>query len=193
MQPQYYGAAAKYNKPRGFQFNGRTVMMIALGFVGLILITIGFVLVGSLTSGPKNNLAALVVREEQLQTFIKNAQGKIKSGDLAKINSDAHLLIATDSLALRAQLGTVYGQKKISDDIVKREADSASAKKLADAELINAFDTTYSRILRDKLASAFQLANKVRLESKNSNLKKVLAQAITNLETIDKQVADLKL
>lgn len=187
MQPKYYGAAAEYNKPK-FALKGRLFKVVGLVFLLLIVLMSAIAIVGLINSGPSNNLASLIVRQQQLQKFIAANQKSIHSSELAKLSAEASLFLTSDSTTLKGQLMSRYGVANISQEITKRETDTTSANKLKAAIQVNKFDSTYADILRDKLAATIELARIVERES-GSNLKAAAQQSIKNLQAVDTQLS----
>jgi hypothetical protein len=193
MEPKYYGAAAEYNKPGGFQFNRRLVFII-VGVLGLIIILwIGTALISAITSGPQRETAKLLARETKLQELVGKSKDRIRSGDLKKVNADANLLLLSDTVTLKGLLQKAYNLDRIPTEIEKAEVDSATDTELKDAERLGKFDRTYVEALRAKVAASLQLAQTVLSSTSNQSLKAALEQNISNLKTIDDQLAELKL
>jgi len=189
MQPQYYGAAADYNKPKGNSLLGKKVLFIAGGSVlGLILIAVFFTVLGAITSGPRNDVARLAAREQQLQKFVDSNLNSIKSGDLRKVSGEAQLYLGTDVSALQK----VYGDK-LPGQFVEAEADTTSAQKLKDATQAGKFDETFADLLAAKVTSALEQAQKVKEQTSGKETRAVATQAVTNLTAISEQLSKLTL
>lgn len=184
---KYYGAAAEYNKPSGFSFNNRVVFIILLVVVALIFVSVGLALFNAARQAPGIELATLVLREQKLQQFIAGEQKNIKSGKLSQINSNANLLLTSDTVALNKQLRATYGAVELPEETVRGEVDRTSEKLLKDAQLIDKYDDRYASILREKIAASQQLAKKI-LENASGALKNALTQNAENLRTIDTQL-----
>lgn len=177
MQPQYYGAAAEYNKPKNFRFDKRIVILLGLVLIVALIIFIASLVIGSLTNGPRDNLARLIAREQQIVRFIDTNEANLKDSELKRIGSDTILYLGTDTAALRKLLSG-----GISEEISKQEADSTSAAKLKAAIQANKHDQTYLEILRDKIAAALELAKTVQAEN-NGKIKTATDQTVKNLQT----------
>lgn len=188
---KYYGAAAEYNQSGGFRFDRRMTMFIIMGLLLLSLMTAVFMVITSINNGPRNDLATLLLRTQRLQQFTADQQKGIKNGDLAKINSDAGLLLSSDATSLRKQLSTLYGPFEYTDEMIAAETDATSKKKLADASLLNRFDTVYISLLRDKIAATMRLAQKTGQSNSSASLKAVIETEVANLTTIDGHLAKL--
>lgn len=189
MNPQYYGAAADYNNPKNHPMVSKKLLLIAGGIVlGLIIIATLFSVVGTLTSGPRNEVARLAARVQQTQKFISDNNNTIGSGELKKINSEAELFLGTDLSALQK----VY-DGKLPDSITATETDTTSEKELKDATQAGKFDSTYLELLRTKIAACLDQAQKVRDATSGAQTKTVATQAANNLMTISEALNKLSL
>ena len=192
MDPKYYGAAADYNKPSGFQFNSR-ILIIALG--GLLIVVLLIVIVAviaGINSAPGRDLATLVARESELQSLLDKNKTKINDGDLRKANADANLLLLSSSITLTDYMTSVYGLKTIPTDISAAEADTTATEDLKAAEQVGKFDSTITQIARTKLADTITQAKKVLGEVGNQELKAAIQNTITSLQSADDQLAKLQ-
>lgn len=192
MQPggKYYGAAADYNKSSGPNFGN--LLKFAGIFVGaIVLIAGGFFAYTFFTSAGKNNAAQLVAREKQLLAFVTNNQDDITSDTLKTVNSNAISLLASNSYALSQGLKT-FGLTAVPDPITKSEADTTSAKTLAEAKVRANFDRVYLELLREKIAATESLARTVQSGSSGS-MKTAVTTLLSNLSAIDNQLAKLQL
>lgn len=192
MQPQYYGAAAQYNKPGSFK-NRKLIMVLLLGVIIIVFLSIGFALVNFLMSGPANQFARLVARQEALQQFVSDGQAEIKNDDLSKINSTANVLLLTDAAALRNSLRTAYRADGVPADITRSESNTEQNETiLKEAVQINRYDTAYYNLLQDKITAALQLAQHLQPDARG-NAQTSVQQAVTSLQAIQKELTDLKL
>lgn len=182
MQPQFYGAAAEYNKPKGFRLNKRVFLFLGLAVIVILLVVIGLGLFSSLTSASRNNLARLIVREQQLVKFIDTNESAVKSSDLKRIGSDGVLYLTTDSQALRKTLSG-----GVPEEISKEELDTTSTAKLKSATQANKYDDVYKQLLADKLSATLKLAQTVAGENKG-NTKKAADQTVSNLKDLAGQL-----
>lgn len=190
MQPnaKYYGAAAQYNKSSGPNFGN--LLKIAGLVVGVIVLLAGaFLAYNFFTSAGKNTAAQLVARQKQLLAFVTANQENINNDMLKTVNSNAVSLLSSDSYALQQGLKSV-GLSAVPEAIAKSEADSTSAKKLANAKVQNTFDQVYLDLLREKLAATEALARTVH---NNGSMKTVTQTLLTNLAAINSQLATLQL
>ncbi len=189
MDPQYYGAAAEYNKPKGSKFLNPKVFMIAGGvLVGLLLLMVGFAVLGSLASGPRNDTAKLAVRAQGIYDFIDLDQKNIKDSDLSKIAEETKLFISTNSFAL-----TDAYAGEIPDSIAASEADTTSTAKLESATKAGKHDEVFLEILTAKVASAMELAQKVKSQTSGAQTRTAADQTISNLQVISDQLDALKI
>lgn len=192
MQPQYYGAAATYNKAPKGPLSNRLFLIIGAAFVGIILLAVIFYLFTSLTSGSRNQAAALQLRHSNLQSFVLGNQKSIKNAELAKLNSDLGILLSSDAVSLQKQLTATYGTFDVPKEIIAAENDSTSKKKLTEAELINKFDIAYKQILEAKIASNIQLAEQV-AASESGAFQVAVKNSIKNLKTITAELDEVTL
>jgi len=191
MQPKYYGAAAEYNKSRNIGL-GQIIKIIGL-IIGLIIfITIGYFVFTALTSGGKDSAATLVARERVVLSFLTTNQATIENDTLKTITSNAASLLSSDHYSLTQGMKAAYGLVAPPEEINKAEADTTSKKTLDTAKVQSRFDVVYMELLREKLASAQQLARTVQGQS-NGVLKTAADTTIKNITTIDEQLAKLQL
>jgi hypothetical protein len=191
MEPKYYGAAAEYNKPSGFQFNRKFLL---IGLVAIVVITAMLVtgaVITSLNAGPGRDLATLIARQSALQSILEKNKDQIKNADLRKANADTNLFLASNTVALTPYLLSIYSLKTIPLDISSRESSATDASDLKQAAQVGKFDTTYIGFVRTKLASVLGLAQKVLDEVGNQNLKTDLQAAINAIQNADDQLAAL--
>ncbi len=194
MQPKYYGAAADYNKPKGagLMFDKRLLMMLGLAVVVITVISIGFGLLNAAASAPKNDLQALVARENSLNDFMKTNQPGIHSQSLSIINAEAQLLVGGDTYALTAALSSQYGIDKIAAEFTAAEVDATSASALGTAAINGRFDQTYVSMLQDKLAATQTLAQKIK-DGNGGDIGALVDRTIKTTQSLSKRLADLQL
>ncbi len=192
MNPQYYGAAAEYNKPTGFQFNPKILLIVGLVLVAGIGLLVASAVLTGINAGPGRNLATLIAQENDIQTIADKNRGNIQNGDLQKANADFSITLLSNSMSLTTQMTKVYGLAAIPADVLKLNTDAAAVATLKNAQSIGNFDTTYTGMLRTKIANMLVTAHKSHDEATNSNLKTLLADTIKMLSGLDDQVAAVK-
>jgi len=182
-----------YSQPSRLQqlLANRRLLLVAGGL--LLAIIVGIVLLTS--SGGKDlrtSLQHLSVRYDSVVTVVQRAgsNNQISSDDLAKLNAEASSVLTSDETAVTS-LAKNYGE--IPQDIQTAEADTSSAGKLDNAKLTNTFDTTYSRLLRDKLTALIGLIDEARSETSATNTLSVLNKAKANTNTLLERLTSLKL
>lgn len=193
MQPKYYGAAAQYNKPGGFQFNNRWLLIGGAIFLVIILIMVGASIFTAITSGPSREVATLVARENDLATILNKNRDRLHSGDLAKINAEAAILLLSDTKTLTDFMASKYGLATVPEDVTAAESDGDVESQLNDAEQIGRFDQTYVTLMSTKLGAAQAQAEKVLGAASSAEFRSALEQNIDNIKAITEQLDVLKL
>lgn len=194
MQPKYYGAAATYNKPAGGASGLGGILKIFGIFVGaVIVIAVGFSIVNSISKGPQDTFAKLVARQSNLVKLMDKEKDLIRNSDLKRINATGIILGMGDTGSLNKQLTAAFGADGVSEDIAASEVDSTTDKTLKDATITGTFDKTYAGILRDKIASTYDLANSLVQSVSNANAKAAVQKTLDDLTAIDEQLARLTL
>lgn len=184
---RYYGASANYNKPGGPVINRRLLTLIGIILVVIMLLFGAFSLFSSLSNGPRDQLATLVAREQSLQIFTSTNQAKITDNELTKINSEAGILLTSDTVTLTQQLKSKHKLTTIPKEIIALEADLTSEATLTQATLSGKFNETYKDLLEQKLASCLQLAESVQ-QGTTGQLNAALEQNIQNIKALQAQL-----
>ena len=177
----------------GAQRPNRTMLYLVIGLGAAMVIALILFVLSVLGGSGRSDITTLTVRADNLQALAEASQKRIKSQDLGSINVDTNLLTSSDSTKLHSILLKKFGIKNVPSNIIKNELDTDSDQKLKDAELLNKFDLAYRQLLRDKIASVLTLARKIQAETGDKNVNQAVATIITNLTTIDKQLAALSL
>jgi hypothetical protein len=178
-----------YNEPR---FDRRRLLLMIGGGIAILTI-ISILLMFFFTDGSKDNLMRIMVKTQELQTLTDASQKRIKSAELAKVNSDANLLLSSDNVALTAQLQKKYSQTGIPADFRKSEADTTTNAALTEAELLNKFDISYRNTLIAKLNSLLPLATQTKNDIGGKEFGGAMDTFIKNLQAIKKQLEALSL
>lgn len=188
MNPQYYGAAAEYNKPKGHKLLSGKILIIGAGvLIFFVLFLVLFTILGAIAGGPRNDLARLSARADDLKSFIDKNQQTIHSPALQKISAETSLFIGTNQQAL----SKAYGGP-IPDNIAASEADTTSAGELTDATQAGKFDETYLSILKEKIAGILQLSQKIQ-ESGGSQTKAAGAATTSSMTTVNEELESIQL
>lgn len=189
MNPQFYGAAADYNKPKQGKLLNKKVLLIAgAALLGLVIISVIFAILGSIGAGPRSDIARLIVREQQLQDIITKNQALVGNTDLAKVSSEANLFLTSDITALT----DIFGDK-IPEDITASETDASIATKLKAATQSGKFDEVYLQTITSQVNSSLTLAQKIKLQTSGQQTRAAAAQAGTNLGAIADRLEAIKL
>ena len=178
--------------PYGPQIDRKRVALIFGGGIVLLLLVL-FGLISLLTNDHKDEYLRLVAHEQNLSAVVQSSQKRIRSGDLAKVNSDASLLLSTNSVALVDQLQKRFGEKGINSDILKRESDATLDEKLKSAELLDKFDITYRNIIRQKISDLNKEALGLRDAIGGKEFTTTINDFLTDIKTIDNQLKNLSL
>ncbi len=162
--------------------------LIIIGAIVAVLIGVGLVVLTTLGSGSKNDITLLAVRENSLLTLANGSTASIRDPDLATANSNATILLTSDV----ASIINSTGIKKLPPDLVKKEADT-NGSSLKQASLLNKFDTTYRKLIIQKVEALISEAQTVRGTLSGKSTRDATDQAISNLQSIDKQFTQLQL
>lgn len=171
----------------------RKRVVIFGGVIAAVVIGAMLFLVSLMIGHPKEDLMTFIAHEEDLQKIIHSSQKRIRSADLAKVNSDADLLLSTASASLRTQLVDRYGEKAPTTDIIKRARDTTVEDTLKQAELLSKFDNTYIKMVRKKLNALIAEARTVKQSVGGDSLNQVVDGVRNDLSTIDNQLNKLNL
>lgn len=165
-------------KPSGIMTK-RTLLIILV----LVLALVGG-LVMLLASGDNSDQLRqrLSARQDTTLAIVADGQKNITGDDLKKLNSELSLVLTGDNTDLQAAL-TAAGMKKVNKEVAGAETDSETFKKLTTAKLNAQYDTTYRRVLGQKLESLRQLIEELHGKTKQRGLKSVLATEYTHLTT----------
>ncbi|HEX6258748.1 MAG TPA: hypothetical protein VFZ48_04680 [Candidatus Saccharimonadales bacterium] len=162
------------------------------GLLLLALIVGSALLIASSNDGLKKSLQRLTVRLEVLQSMTNDAREAIVNPDLAKINSDASILV-TGSIASLEKPMVAAGRGSVTDDNKKAEADTATLETLKQAKLTGNFDTTFARVLGQKIDTVLALLAETYGQTNSVSLKSALDHEYTNFKSIKEELSKLKL
>jgi hypothetical protein len=179
------------NDPYAPAVDRKKVFLVA--GVGLALIVAIILFVMSLGGGAKDTYMSMLVRHQNLLTIIEDSQNRIRSGALAKVNSEAILLFTSDSVALQDQLKKKFSEDKLTDDAKKRAAEPTIEQKLTDAELLDKFDVTYRNLVREQINKLMVAALEVQDSTGGKTFLEVMDKYVNDLQTIDNQLSELSL
>lgn len=169
----------------------KLLLVIGLGIGVAIGIALFFMIFFS--SSNKDDFQRVVARTQELQTLTDGSQKRVRSAELAKVNSDATLLLSSDATILTTQLQKKFGEKTLSQDIKKAVTDNTIANRLTQAELLNKFDITYRNVLLEKLNQLIPLAEASRKNNGGREFTTIMDTFVKNLKAIRSQLEELNL
>lgn len=172
----------------------RKKIFIAIGLLVAILLG-AIMLILSMGSGSREEYMAMIARHDALQTTIDDSQKKIKSSALAKVNSDASLLLTTHGLTLYEQLKTKFGASKISDSATKEETSITTTitEKLTSAALLDKFDITYRNTIQQQITLLMNEAIDMKKQVGGKEFSADMDSYFNDLKSIDDQLSALSL
>ena len=166
---------------------------ILIAGIGLGIIIMLFVIIGSLSSGmgPTEQLAARLLATE---STANDATTKLKSTQLRAINSnlknyltntirDITPIIATENIKIN----------KLNKNVLSAESNTDMLAILEDARLNAIYDRTYAREMAYQLDTVLTLMLQIYNNSNSKSLKSFLTDARTNLKPIQKEFEDFNL
>lgn len=189
---QYYGAAAELRKrnKRGIQVNLKAILILLgiLVLIGLLVAGVYFIS----NDGTTASFPRLVARQQKLQELTALSSKRIKNVTLSAVNAEASVLFLGEATAYKAYLESKYGMKNVPKEIAAPEANDESLKKIDEGFLLNNYDITYVGVLRDRMAATLQLTKAIHADA-DKTLRELLDVGISNLESIDAKLSNLKL
>jgi hypothetical protein len=108
------------------------------------------------------------------------------------VNATGHILISGDIALLNERLTTEYNLEAVPAEVAAAEADPTIETTLKNAGLVGTFDKVYIGVLRDKIASTYNLANTL-LGSASSETKAAIEKTNASLTALDAQLEKLQL
>lgn len=184
MEPRYYGAAAHYNKPQQlFGFDKRLVSIIGVIIAVLIAVVLFFTILNAISQGPRNEIARLIAREQQLSRALTTNLKNVRNDELQKVGNEAVLYLGTDIAAL----SEIYNDD-LPKEITESESNPDEATALQQAALVGRFDQALVDILRTRAAASLEQAQKVNSSATGQLTKTATANAIANLRIIQERL-----
>ncbi|MGD8373833.1 MAG: hypothetical protein PVI21_03165 [Candidatus Woesebacteria bacterium] len=172
----------------------RKKIFIAAGLLAAVILG-AIMLILSMGNGSRGAYMSMLARHDALQTTIDDSQKQIKSSALAKVNSDASLLLSSHGLALDEQLKSKFGESKLSDSATK-EGDSIIAEiteKLSSASLLDKFDVTYRNIIQQQITLLMNESLDVKNQAGGKTFSADMDSYFNDLKSIDNQLNALSL
>ena len=168
-------------------------VIIAGSLIGAVLLGLLLLLFTILTGNSKDEYMTMIVHHNNLKSLVAESQKRVKSSDLEKINSDANLQLTTQSVTLTEQLQKKFKAKGVNSSFAKKLADTTTASKLTEAELLDKFDITYRKIVRDKIAQLITEAIKMRDDIGGKEFTQTMNNYIKDMKTLDSRLNELSL
>jgi hypothetical protein len=189
MNPQYYGAAARYNKSKGAKLFNRKTLLVGIIFVAVLsLIVMATALINNIAGGPRNDVARLAARASQFQSIIGSDLSNIQHPQLKKVAAETKLYLVSNSLALTAAYGAA-----LPDSVLADEADAAVASDLSAAAKAGKHDATFLEVMKEKSLATLELAKKVQSQSSGPKTKAAADQMVNTMQLINDQLAAIKI
>lgn len=188
MDPTYHGFGAPVPTTRrggGGGLAGRMTLVIILAIIAVI---VGGALMFLNQDASKPLQPQLLARLGTLQKIVADGTKNISDPDLRKINSDISIQVLSDTAAVTAKL-TAAGVAKPDEASVAAEADTATFASLKDAELNNRYDSTYRKIIAQKLESTNALVRELYDKTSNKDIKPALNDTYTHFKLLQNQLA----
>lgn len=174
------------NQPAGGASSKSKLLMIAV--IILVLGGLGFGIMTLLSNNAKADITLLAVKENSLLTVTTAAQENITNDDLRVANSNANILLQSDVTSIVG----VTGIKKLPDGLVKENVDTSS-EELKEAKLLDKFDSTYAKLMVQKVTDLITLAEAAEAKTDTKTYKEQVTKSLQNLQSIQKQFQALNL
>lgn len=174
------------NQPSGGASSKSKLLVIAV--IVLVLIGLGFGIMTLLSNNAKADVTLLAVKENSLLSVTTAAQENITNDDLRVANSNANILLQSDVTSIVS----VTGIKKLPDGLVKENVDTSS-EELKEAKLLDKFDSTYTKLMIQKVGDLIVLAESAEAKTNTKEYKAEITKALQNLQSIQKQFQALSL
>lgn len=187
MDPSYHGLGVPVpsNNRRPGLFSPKMLLFV-IG--GILVIAVGVVLLTLSRDTTTPLQSRLSARLDTLQRIVAEGQKNIKDPDLKTINSQISIQVMSDTAAIKAELKKA-GSPAPDKTLIAAEADTASFATLKDAALNNRFDTTYRKLIGQKLDSTTALIKEIYGKSSRSAIKKVLNTAYSDFNKLQNQLS----
>lgn len=185
MDPSYQGRVpqvpSKQRIRRGLRLTPRALLLIGGALAAII---IGAVLLAN--SGDKSGplQLRLSARLATLEKMSSDGRKNLSSGDLKELNGRLAIQLASD----QKTIGDAMTARKPNKDITAAEADTASFDTLEDARLNSRYDTTYRRIVSQKLDSTTALMRELYDSTRSKALKAALNDSYRSLKELENQL-----
>lgn len=153
----------------------------------LVLLLVGAIITGMLMMFASSDNTGqlqqrLSARQETTLKLVADGKKNITDDRLAKLNSELSIVLTGDNTAIQAALKSA-GLKKVEKTILADEADLATFEQLGSAKLNGQYDTTYRRVMTQKIESLMSLLQELHDATKIKDLKPSLAAEYKHLGT----------
>ncbi len=167
---------------------GKKQKILIIGIIVAVLFGVIFMATSLLSGNAKNDVILLAAKESSFATLANESQKSIRDPDLATANSNAAILLTSDT----TNLLSVTGTKKLDGNLVKQQADT-NGERLKQASLLDKFDSTYQQVVLEKTSALTTETRTLRGKVSDKKTSAALDQVITNLDSITKQFTALQL
>ena len=171
-----------HTRQRGrFRMSPRGLIIGGLLLAGIITAAILLSSTGDKSGSLQLRLAA---RLATLEKMTAEGDQYIKDGSLREFNGRLRIQLASEQKSLSA----AYTAKKSDPRITANEADKASFDTLKDAQLNSRFDTSYRKLIAQKLDSTTLLMKELHSNTLSRSLKDALSTAYDNFKQLEAQL-----
>jgi hypothetical protein len=163
------------------------MLLFIIGGVVVIILAIYMTIASQDQSVPLQ--ARLSARLTTLGTMVAVGEKNAKNPDLRQMNSTIATQVLSDTTSIAAELKKA-GLSRPDKTVTTAEADTASFTTLTDAALNNNFDSTYKKMIAQKLDSTNALIKELYDKTTtHKSLKPVLNEAYGHFKLLQSQLA----
>lgn len=162
----------------------KLILLIAGGFLAIVLV-LGLIFSNG-GGGSKYLTQRFMFRIERLQSMAREGT-KSSNNEVRKIASEMTIILSGHTSTLQPLMPIGKADKDLAKVRIE-EQDDAGQKTLKDAQLNGIFDTTYKRLLEQKLQETYALATEVKTKYSNAKLKTAIESLQEDLNTYYKQL-----
>ncbi len=190
MDPTFKGLGAPMPSKTSSSGPNFKLIFIILGGV-LAVVIIASLIIGRVNGDSTALSQRLLYRLDALYSLTSNAQSNIVSDDIAKINSEASLVLAGDIVAVEEVIPAAKSSSTLTA-IKTEELDATTVANLKTAKINGVYDKTYTTALLQKLEAAYALAGEVNDGSSSTKVKAALTTLRDHLSTYYTQLKKLQ-
>lgn len=159
--------------------------------LGFFIITVVLLIISGIVASRGHSLEYLAARLVSTEEITTDATSKIKSSKLKALNSSLNSYLTN---AIRDVTPILKDENinidKLDKKITAAESNTEILAKLEDARLNAVYDRTYASEMAYQLDTILTLSTEVYNNSNNDDLKTALRTIYSNLNDIQKQLAD---